>query len=79
MGSHHHLARGSLTLTAHTHHAIDSLEFSVADLAAVKQLHGAAFGWQFTDSGPGSCGIQGEGREVGGCTVAGSVTRGGPW
>ncbi len=65
-------------MSAHTHHAIDYLEFSVTDLAAAKQFYGAAFGWQFTDYGPGYCGIQGEGREAGGLTVAATVTRGGP-
>ena len=32
---------------------IDYVEFPVADLPAVKQFYGAAFGWTFQDWGPG--------------------------
>ncbi len=67
-----------MTRSAHTHHAIDALEFSVTDLAVAKQFDGATFGWRFTDDGPGYCGIQGEGREVGGFGVSKQVTPGGP-
>ena len=65
-------------MSAHAHHAIDYLEFSVTDLDAAKQFYSAAFGWRFTDYGPGYCGIQGDGREVGGFALASTVTRGGP-
>lgn len=38
---------------AHTHHALDYVEFGVADFDAAKAFYGAAFGWTFTDYGPG--------------------------
>jgi len=65
-------------MSAHTHHAIDYLEFSVTDLSAAKAFYAAAFGWRFNDYGPGYAGIQGEGREVGGLSVTPVVTKGGP-
>jgi len=64
---------------AHTHHAIDYLEFTVTDLAAAKRFYSAAFGWAFNDYGPAYAGIRGEGgREQGGLRAEGVVTRGGP-
>lgn len=65
----------------HTHHAIDYIELAVTDLAAAKRFYGAAFGWRFTDYGPGYAGIQGpagSGREVGGLRAAPQVQPGGP-
>jgi predicted enzyme related to lactoylglutathione lyase len=53
---------------AHTHHGIDYVELPASDVAAAKEFYGSAFGWQFTDYGPGYAGIQapdGDG-EVGG-------------
>lgn len=47
----------------HAHHAIDSIEFTVTNLASAKAFFSAAFGWQFTDDGPDDSGIQGDGRE----------------
>jgi predicted enzyme related to lactoylglutathione lyase len=63
---------------AHRHHAIDYIELAVTDLAAAKQFYGAAFGWRFTDYGPGYAGIQGEGREPGGFREEEAVQPGGP-
>ena len=60
------------------HHAIDYVEFQVTDMAAAKRFYGEAFGWEFTDYGPGYVGIQGEGKEQGGFTLAEQVTTGGP-
>ncbi len=65
---------------AHTHHAIDYIELSVADLPTAKEFYGSAFGWTFNDYGPDYAGIRspdGEG-EVGGLNPAGSPGRGGP-
>jgi predicted enzyme related to lactoylglutathione lyase len=62
----------------HLHHAIDYIEFTVADLAAAKAFYAAAFGWQFTDYGPGYAGIQGAGREQGGLRQGVPGPRGGP-
>lgn len=62
------------------HHTIDYIEISVTDMAAAQRFYTAAFGWAFTDYGPGYAGIQrsgGEG-EVGGLCVAESVITGGP-
>lgn len=61
-----------------THHAIDYIEFTVHELHAAKRFYAAAFGWSFTDYGPGYAGIrrlEGEG-EVGGLRV-GDPRRGG--
>ena len=62
----------------HTHHAIDYIEFTVRDMAAAKRFFTAAFGWAFTDYGPGYAGIQGPDGEVGGFREAEDVQRGGP-
>lgn len=61
------------------HHAINYIEFTVADLATAKTFYGDAFGWTFNDYGPAYAGIaapDGDG-EVGGFAV-GSATAGGP-
>jgi predicted enzyme related to lactoylglutathione lyase len=62
----------------HTHHAIDYIELAVRDIAAAKRFYASAFGWQFTDYGPGYAGIRGAEREVGGLAQADEVERGGP-
>jgi uncharacterized protein len=61
----------------HTHHAIDYIEITVADVAAAKRFYGTAFGWSFNDYGPGYAGIKGDGREVGGFKQ-GTTIPGGP-
>jgi predicted enzyme related to lactoylglutathione lyase len=33
------------------HHKINYIEFSAADLPAIKKFYGEVFGWQFTDYG----------------------------
>lgn len=48
------------------HHRIDYIEISATDLGAAKTFYAAAFGWEFTDYGPGYSGIQGDEREQGG-------------
>lgn len=69
---------------ASTHHTLDYVEIGMTDLVAAKDFYGAAFGWRFTDYGPGPAyvGIQGpegpEGREVGGFRLDEVVTPGGP-
>lgn len=60
----------------HTHHAIDYIEITVTDLGVAKQFYGSAFGWAFTDYGPGYAGIQGAGREQGGLRLGDAVTTG---
>ena len=62
----------------HTHHAIDYIEFTVRDVAAAKRFYTAAFGWKFTDYGPGYAAIQGADREVGGLFQTDELRRGGP-
>ncbi len=48
-------------------HRIDYIEFPVRDIAIAKQFYGKVFGWQFTDYGPGYCGIRSnDGGEMGG-------------
>ncbi len=43
-----------------------------------KRFYAAAFGWTFTDYGPGYSGIQGEEREQGGLALSEVVRPGGP-
>jgi predicted enzyme related to lactoylglutathione lyase len=62
----------------HRHHAIDYIEFAVRDITAAKQFYTAAFGWSFTDYGPGYAGIQGAEGEVGGLRQVAEVRPGGP-
>ncbi|CAG7600698.1 VOC family protein [Leucobacter soli] len=53
------------------HHRIDYVELTVTDLAAAKAFYHAAFGWEFTDYGPGYAGIRaGDGTEAGGLLEA---------
>ena len=63
---------------AHTHHAIDYIEFAVTDLDAAKAFYSAAFGWSLVDYGPDYAGIQGAGKEVGGLRRDSEVRAGGP-
>ena len=62
----------------HTHHAIDYIEFPVLDIQAAKRFYTAAFGWAFTDYGPGYAGIRGGDGEVGGLRETEEVKTGGP-
>jgi uncharacterized protein len=62
----------------HVHHAIDYIEIGVTDMAAAQAFYTSAFGWAFTDYGPGYAGIQGLGREVGGLRLDEAVATGGP-
>jgi predicted enzyme related to lactoylglutathione lyase len=59
------------------HHAIDYIEFPVTDLARAKEFYAQAFGWEFTDYGPGYCGIKSESGEMGGLSEVESVRTGG--
>ncbi len=61
----------------HRHHRFDYYELTVPDVAAAKRFYGEAFGWAFTDYGPGYAGIQGDDTEVGGL-AQGEVRPGGP-
>jgi uncharacterized protein len=61
-------------------HAIDYIEFSVADMTDSKRFYGEAFGWTFTDYGPEYAGIRkpdGSG-ECGGLCIAKTIVPGGP-
>ncbi len=64
-----------------THHAVDYVELHATDLEASKRFYAAAFGWRFTDYGPGYAGFvdgaRGE-REAGGIAKVDAVTSGGP-
>ncbi|WP_040338289.1 VOC family protein [Candidatus Blastococcus massiliensis] len=66
---------------AHRHHAIDYVELTVTDLAEAKRFYAAAFGWEFTDYGPGYAGIRGAAGapEAGGLALSDEPPRpGGP-
>jgi predicted enzyme related to lactoylglutathione lyase len=56
---------------------IDYIELNVSDLARSKAFYGGAFGWQFTDYGPGYCAFS-DGRLDGGFTTAEPPRPGGP-
>jgi len=61
------------------HHRIDYVEFPVRDLTRSKRFYEAAFGWAFTDYGPGYSAILGaDGRDMGGLAVAEDIQGGGP-
>ncbi|QDU83111.1 Glyoxalase-like domain protein [Planctomycetes bacterium Pla163] len=64
----------------HQHHTIDYIEIAVTDMAAAQRFYAGAFGWAFTDYGPGYAGIQRPGGdgEVGGLRLDETVTTGGP-
>ena len=63
----------------HIHHEIDYIEFEVTDMAQSQRFYEAAFGWKFTDYGPGYAGIQKRGGgEAGGLRLAPEVATGGP-
>lgn len=70
--------RMTSTTHPHTHHAIDYIEFTVANLADAKRFYSAAFGWEFNDYGPDYAGIRGGEREQGGMLQGPPVTHGGP-
>ncbi|GAA1195921.1 VOC family protein [Prauserella alba] len=66
-----------------THHALDYVELPVTDFDSVKTFYGDAFGWQFTDYGPGPAyvGIRaasGGAAEIGGFRKEERVIPGGP-
>ncbi|GIG54953.1 VOC family protein [Demequina activiva] len=61
----------------HTHHAPDYIEIPALDTDQSVAFYGAAFGWSFTQYGPEYFGIvAGDGREVGGISGVGAVSRG---
>lgn len=62
---------------AHHDRCIDYIEFNVADIARSKDFYGTAFGWRFTDYGPGYCEFT-DGHMKGGFDASGPVTPGGP-
>lgn len=63
----------------HVHHGIDYIEFYVTDMREAQRFYGEAFGWTFTDYGPGYAGIQKPGGgEYGGLAVVEEVRTGGP-
>lgn len=64
--------------SAHIHHAIDYIEFTVTDMDKAKRFYEAAFDWKFNDYGPEYAGIQKEGGEAGGLRLASEVVTGGP-
>ena len=68
--------------SAHRHHAIDYVEFTVTDLEQAKRFYTDAFGWRFNDYGPEYAGIQSpqgdSAPEVGGLSKGQEVRAGGP-
>jgi len=56
---------------------INYIEFNVADIARTKEFYDKAFGWTFTDYGPGYCEFS-DGHMKGGFNAGGPVTLGGP-
>jgi predicted enzyme related to lactoylglutathione lyase len=47
---------------------IDYIEFGTTDIKGTRQFYNAAFGWEFTDSGPGYTSFH-DGRLAGGFTT----------
>lgn len=52
-------------MSMNTHHTINYVEFYAADVSAVKAFYQTAFGWQFTDYGPGYTAFSHSGIEGG--------------
>ena len=63
-------------MTSPNDRRIDYVEFGVQDIARAKAFYGEAFGWRFTDYGPGYCEFD-DGRLKGGFTTLSPVTLGG--
>lgn len=57
----------------HQHHTIDYIELVATNLAASKAFFAEAFGWGFTDYGPGYAGIQSGDGESGGLNATGDA------
>ena len=55
---------------------IDYIEFPATDIAKTKQFYVDAFGWKFTDYGPGYTSFE-DGRIAGGFTRDSAVVKGG--
>ena len=53
------------------HHRIDYIELPAQDISAAKKFYSSAFGWNFTDYGPGYAGFgyPGAEREAGGLSA----------
>lgn len=65
-------------LSTHVHHGFDYVEIPALDLHAAEAFYGAAFGWRFTQFGPGYLGIiTPDGREGGGISLVGTLEHGG--
>ncbi|GAB2683993.1 VOC family protein [Thalassiella azotivora] len=64
------------------HHTIDYVELTVTDLQEAKRFYAEAFGWRFTDYGPGYAGITDprdeSPPEVGGLALGDETRPGGP-
>lgn len=56
---------------------IDYVELQATNLDAMKAFYGGAFGWTFTDYGPGYTSFD-DGRLEGGFAKSGEVSTGGP-
>ncbi len=56
---------------------IDYVEMNVTNIERSKAFYGGAFGWTFTDHGPGYCEFA-DGRLTGGFTTGGPPSPGGP-
>lgn len=64
----------------HTHHALDYVELGATDLTATRTFYERAFGWRFTEYGPGYAGFHDPARavEAGGITTGAEPGPGGP-
>ncbi len=61
----------------HVHHGFDYVEIPALDIDAAERFYRDAFGWRFTEYGPGYRGIvTPDGREAGGLTQVGEVAHG---
>ncbi len=58
-------------------HGINYIEFDVVDIDRAKRFYSSAFGWSFTDYGPGYCEFN-DGFMKGGFAQSGRSSWGGP-
>ena len=67
-----------MTLGTQSQHHIDYIELTVTDMARAQRFYSDAFGWEFTDYGPGYAGIRSGEKEAGGLRLDETVVQGGP-
>ena len=72
------VAASSVLRMTQTHHTLDYVEIAAPDLPTAMDFYSRAFGWEFTQYGPGYAGIRSGDGEAGGLSAEGVPGTGGP-